>query len=77
MADQNSDSLSEEERMAANLQKAFELTKLALELRLAAMRQDNPDCSMADVMHEIRLQKEAAWQGYAEDKAGRNLHSNS
>jgi len=48
--------------MAANLRRAIELTELALALRLAAMRQENPACTMADVMHEIRLQKERAWQ---------------
>lgn len=70
MADQNFDGQSEVERMAANLQRGIELTELALELRLAAMRQDNPACTMADVMHEIRLQKETAWPRYAEDEAG-------
>ena len=52
----------EMERMAENLRRAIELTELALALRLAAMRQENPACTMADAMHEIRLQKERAWQ---------------
>jgi hypothetical protein len=47
--------------MAANLRRAIELTELALALRLAAMRQRNPACTMADVMHEIRCAKERAW----------------
>lgn len=52
----------EMERMAENLRRAIELTELALALRLAAMRQENPACTMADVMHQIRLQKERAWE---------------
>lgn len=56
------DRTQEEERMASNLRRAIELTELALALRLAAMRQRNPACTMVDVMHEIRLQKERAWQ---------------
>lgn len=51
------DDQAEQERMAANLRRAIELTELALALRLAAMRQRNPACTMADVMHEIRLVK--------------------
>lgn len=56
------DEKKEEERMVANLRRGIELTELALALRLAAMRQDNPACTMADVMHEIRLAKERAWR---------------
>jgi len=52
----------DEERMAANLRRGIKLTDLALALRLAAIRQQDPACTMADVMHEIRLQKERAWQ---------------
>lgn len=52
----------ERDRMAANLCRGLELTELALALRLAAMRQRNPACTMADVMHEIRLAKEQAWR---------------
>lgn len=52
----------DEERMAANLRRGIELTKLALALRLATMRQQHPACTMADVMHEIRLTKERAWR---------------
>ena len=56
------DRLQDKERMASNLRRAIELTELGLALRLAAMRHQNPACTMADVMHEIRLQKERAWQ---------------
>lgn len=52
----------ERERMSANLQRGVELTELALSLRLAAIQQENPACTMADVMHEIRVAKERAWQ---------------
>lgn len=55
------DDKAEQERMAANLRRGIELTELALALRLATMRQRNPACTMADVMHEIRLAKERAW----------------
>ena len=56
------DDQSERERMSANLRRGLELTELALALRLAALQQQNPACSMADVMHEIRVAKERAWQ---------------
>lgn len=56
------DDKAEQDRMAANLRRGIELTELALVLRLATMRQQNPACTMADVMHEIRLAKERAWQ---------------
>lgn len=56
------DDQREQERMSANLRRGLELTELALALRLAALRQQNPACSMADVMHEIRVAKERAWQ---------------
>lgn len=56
------DDKREQERMAANLRRGLELTELALGLRLAAMRKQNPACTMADVMHEIRLAKEQAWR---------------
>jgi len=52
----------DEERVAANLRRGIELTELALALRLAMMRQDNPACTMADVMREIRVAKERAWR---------------
>jgi hypothetical protein len=52
----------ERERMSANLQRGIELTERALSLRLAALRQQNQAYTMADVMHEIRLAKERAWQ---------------
>lgn len=56
------DDKAEQDRMAANLRRGIELTELALVLRLATMRQQNPACTMVDVMHEIRLAKERAWQ---------------
>ena len=56
------DEKQEEKRIAANLRRGIELTEVALALRLAAMRQENPACTMADVMHEIRLAKERAWR---------------
>ncbi|MBK9308990.1 MAG: hypothetical protein IPM58_18285 [Nitrospira sp.] len=55
------DEQQEEKRMAANLCQGIELTELALALRFAALQQQNAACSMADVMHEIRLAKERAW----------------
>ena len=33
-----------------------------LALRLAVLRQRKPECTMKDVMHEIRLAKEQAWR---------------
>lgn len=62
MANRSRNSQVEQDGMAANLEKAFELTELALELRLSVMRQERPDCTMKDVMHEIRLAKERAWR---------------
>lgn len=56
------DDEKERERMSANLRRGIELTELALSLRLAAMRQHSPACTMADVMCEIRVAKERAWQ---------------
>jgi hypothetical protein len=56
------DDQRERERMSANLSRGIELTELALSLRLAAMQQQNPACTMVDVMHEIRVAKERAWQ---------------
>ena len=61
--------------MAANLEKAIELTELTLALRLAAMRQQNPNSTMQDVMHEIRLAKEEEWQRWATQEAGSTLKS--
>jgi hypothetical protein len=61
MPNRVSNSQAERDRMSANLMKAVEITELALSLRLAAMRQQNPACTMADVMREIRLAKERAW----------------
>lgn len=53
---------AERDRMADNLRRGLELTELALALRLAAMRKQNPACTMVDVMREIRLAKEQAWR---------------
>lgn len=61
MTNKARDRQAELDRMSANLQKGIELTELALRLRLAGMRQKNPNATMADVMHEIRLAKERAW----------------
>ncbi len=61
MTNRDRDTQEELDRMSANLQKAIDLTELALALRLAAMRQNNPAATMADVMHEIRVAKERAW----------------
>ncbi|NGZ02214.1 MAG: hypothetical protein CV090_04080 [Nitrospira sp. WS238] len=52
----------EDERITSNLRQGFELTELALALRLAVLRRQSPTCTMADVMHEVRLTKERAWQ---------------
>ncbi len=67
------DDKREQERMAANLRRGIELTELALALRLAAMRQHNPACTMADVMHEIRLAKEEEWRRWAAEEAEQPL----
>jgi hypothetical protein len=56
------DDQREKGRLSDNLQRGIELTELALALRLAMLRQQNPACTMADVMHEIRVAKERAWQ---------------
>ncbi|ALA59981.1 hypothetical protein [Nitrospira moscoviensis] len=72
MAHKTRDRQAEQDRMSANLQKGIELTELALALRLAAMQQNNPAATMVDVMHEIRLAKEAAWRRMAEEEARRN-----
>ena len=66
---------AERDRMADNLRRGLELTELALALRLAAMRQHNPACTMADVMHEIRLAKEEEWRRWAAQVAGSTLKS--
>jgi hypothetical protein len=55
------DDQRERERMSANLQRGIKLTELALSLRLATLRQQDPASTIADVMHEIRLAKERAW----------------
>jgi hypothetical protein len=62
MANRSGNSQAEQDRMAADLQKAFEVTELALELRLSVMRQERPDSTIKDLMHEIRLAKEKAWR---------------
>jgi hypothetical protein len=49
--------------MAAYLRRAMELTELGLALRRSVLQQDNPQGdAMAQVMREIRLAKEQAWQ---------------
>jgi hypothetical protein len=54
---------SEQARMTENLRRTIELTELALALRAAVVRQQDPHCDpMKKVMHEIRLAKEQAWQ---------------
>ena len=52
-------------RIADNLRRTVELTELGLALRQAVIEQRNePGASegIAQVMHEIRLAKEEAWQ---------------
>ena len=50
-------------RLTDNLRHAVELTELALALRCAVLRQQNPDGdALKQVMHEIRLAKEQAWR---------------
>lgn len=56
------DAQAEQDRRSANLQKSIELTELALAMRLATMQRHDPNCTMRDVMHEIRLTKEQAWR---------------
>lgn len=56
------DDRREQERISTNLRRGIELTELALSLRLAVLQQQNPACTMVDVMHEIRVTKERAWQ---------------
>ncbi|TKS59725.1 MAG: hypothetical protein EWM72_01910 [Nitrospira sp.] len=62
MSNRPKDGQAEQDRMAANLRRGIELTELALALRLAVLRQRKPECTMKDVMHEIRLAKEQAWR---------------
>ena len=53
----------EDERMAANLRRAIELTELGLALRRSVLQQDEPQGdAMVKVMREIRRAKERAWQ---------------
>ncbi|NGZ96251.1 MAG: hypothetical protein CV089_09005 [Nitrospira sp. WS110] len=53
----------EDERMAANLRRAIELTELGLALRRSVLQQDEPQGdAMVKVMREIRCAKERAWQ---------------
>ena len=69
------DSQTEKDRITANLEKAIELTELALALQLAVMRQQNPNSTTRDVMHEIRLAKEEEWRRWAAQEAGSTLKS--
>lgn len=50
------------EGLSANLQRGIELTELVFSLRLAVLWQQNPACTKADVLHEICLANERAWQ---------------
>ena len=53
----------EDERMAANLRRAIELTELGLALRRSVLQQDESQGdAMVKVMREIRRAKEQAWQ---------------
>ncbi|OQW34466.1 MAG: hypothetical protein A4E19_18590 [Nitrospira sp. SG-bin1] len=53
----------EDERIAANLRRAIELTELGLALRRSVLQQDEPQGdAMIKVMREIRHAKEQAWQ---------------
>lgn len=50
-------------RIADNLRRTIELTELGLALRRAVIEQRNgPGEGISQVMHEIRLAKEQAWQ---------------
>ena len=50
-------------RIADNLRRAIELTKLALALRQAVLQKGASDSDvMAEVMHDIRRTKELAWR---------------
>ncbi|KXJ98371.1 hypothetical protein FBQ96_16930 [Nitrospirales bacterium NOB] len=52
-------------RIANNLRRTIELTELGLALRRAVIEQRNGPSEgggIAQVMHEIRLAKEQAWQ---------------
>ena len=52
-------------RIAENLRRTVELTELGLALRQAVIEQGNVQGlgdGIAQVMHEIRLAKEQAWQ---------------
>ncbi|MBX3320796.1 MAG: hypothetical protein KF890_13010 [Nitrospira sp.] len=52
----------EDERMAANLRRAIELTELGLRLRSSVLQQNDPQGNaMVTVMREIRRAKERAW----------------
>lgn len=54
---------SEDEKIAANLRQAIELTELGLALRRSVLQQDEPrGDAMVTVMREIRRAKEQAWQ---------------
>lgn len=53
----------EDDRMAANLRRAIELTELGLALRRSVLQQDDPQGdAMVKVMREMRRAKERAWQ---------------
>jgi hypothetical protein len=54
---------TDQARIADNLRRTVELTKLGLALRQALLQQRDPHgtSTMSQVMHEIRLAKEEAW----------------
>ncbi len=53
----------DDERIAANLRRAIELTEFGLALRRSVLQQDEPHGdAMVKVMREIRRAKEQAWQ---------------
>jgi hypothetical protein len=53
----------DDQRIAANLRRAIELTELGLALRRSVLQQDEPQGdAMVQVMREIRRAKEQAWR---------------
>lgn len=50
-------------RIVENLERAIEVTELALDLRCAKLRAQHPEADvMRQVMREIRAAKEQAWR---------------
>lgn len=59
---QRHSSQPDDERIAANLRRAIELTELGLRLRSSVLQQNEPQSdAMVLVMGEIRRAKEQAW----------------